>query len=353
MEVELTSEHISVRYENQGVSRQDYYSGLLRCCHCDGIGFYSPLDRKVLEQSSAGIKDPVEYDRLWSESGDGRLIGYRQLLHYRCGVYLGYGRTMSEEDLDELATQPLTPKRMAAIHSNHVIPREQVRRLLNTRGISRKDQDAWLKRGVTTHEVEESDSLSEEELIELGGRLTNDSTALDALARHGVYYDAEKDQYSRYKQSDIETIHKRLYITAEDRAAFLAHDRNFMQIPSPDSPHFVTNLNYKVLREISHGQYMLCQRCEEPVVEERPGLRYRVNQQHEWLYWHHECYTIIHQHHQLREKNQMMNAFDQSQRWRLDRITEVLQRLPLNEFIKWPGEPNAFLQYWEQRLNII
>ncbi len=352
-------ERISGRYHNQGVSRRDPISGLLRCCHCDGVAFLGPMDRQCLTRAVAdqdyGKRDPSALRRLWAEAGDAYTVGYRQLVHYRCGVYLGHDREMQEEDLMVLASrEQLTGAMLSSILSHYTVSRGATRRILARLGVPKKERDEMMVKvdEPSDDEIEKSDELSDEELVALGQRIAVHDDVTKALHNHGLYYNEASDRYQRFNAEDVATIHRRLFITPGDLEQFQAHNRDHMPIPEAGDPRVAMHLNYAKLRSLP--EYALCERCEEPLLEQRPGLCYRGERVRDpWRYWHHECYAVILQYHQRQARQELESAFEQPQRWRLARISRALGHAPLAEFEAMKGgEPEAFLRHWEERLHL-
>jgi hypothetical protein len=85
-------------YTNQGVSRYDKHWKCYRCCHCDGLAYLTPLERYLATTEHRGERD---YAQTMAEAGEAHDLGFRQYLHYRCGVYAV--PAFLAQDLDTLA----------------------------------------------------------------------------------------------------------------------------------------------------------------------------------------------------------------------------------------------------------
>ena len=200
------SESISARYDNQGVSRWDVHVyGLWHCCHCDGLAYLGYQDRLTAEQISMLY---AERNRTLQEAGVARVVGFQQFLHYRCGVYLGYGRQMHEEDLETLSRlQELSPAILTEIHSHYLLTHDEAEQQLFDQGL----RGAALREAVTVPPVPAEDDIADDT-----------QTAQDyrqwwnALAARGFSYDETRNRFQRFTIGDIKSIAARLLITAED-----------------------------------------------------------------------------------------------------------------------------------------
>lgn len=328
---------ISVRYEAQGISRWDRGYGLWHCCHCDGLAYLSGEDRRNVEARSLGHDGRA---RLLAEAGDAFIVGFEQLLHYRCGVYLGPGREMSEEDMERLASlQELPESVRVEIHSHYVLTQSEARDLLFERGL----RGEALQRAMVPPDDDTAVETSRAWYSELRGR--------------GVTYDAGAERFQRFTLGEIEDVHARLRVSAGDWREIRAANRDYMAIP--EIKDLERTLDYASMREAAaRGDLdVRCQRCLLPVSREAQGMMLRMRAQS--LFWHQVCYDTIALNHAREARQSMYTLYPQTDHWRLNRLELALQHSPVSEFATWQkstsqGAPDreAFLLYWERALNL-
>ena len=332
----MSEEAISVRYDEQGISRWDRGYGLWHCCHCDGLAYLSYQDRLTTEARS------LQFDgreRLLQEAGDAFIVGFEQLLHYRCGVYLGNGREMSEEDLERLARlQDLSEPVRDEIHAHYLLTQNEARAYLFDHGLR---GDAL--QSALTPPADDADA-------------TTTAAWYNALRQRGVTYDVNKERYQRFTQSEIDDVHARLRLTEADWRQIRAANRDYMAIP--DIKDLERTLDYVSMRAaVPNGLDVHCQRCLLPVSWEAQGMMLRARPQP--LFWHHVCYDAIALNHAREARQAMYALYPQEDHWRLNRLELTLQHAPVSEFTTWlkstsQGAPDyeAFLLYWERALNL-
>ena len=346
---EVDPEHISTPYAQQGVSRWDGEYRLWRCCHCDGLAYRSHRERRAAEETSAHLlrHGPLARERLLREAGDAYEIGFRQWLHYHCGVYLGHGRTMSDEDLRVLGSvSPIKDARNASIRAHYEMDKAGARQLLRSMVvIDSLELDALLEEVEPVAKPADDADEAQKEAYE---KYADQRLALKAF---GLYYLYDHKRYARFTPQDVEAIHRRLFVSEADVARFRALDRDYMPIPDPADPRLVREVSWDVMQQLSP----LCQRCDESLMVNVPGLAVR-DSPGVLRFWHYSCYNLIAENLAERERQLMYSAFPQPERWRLDRIANALQRLPLLEFEEWKvaetGDYESFLLVWEQRLQL-
>lgn len=344
VEPKQDAERISEPYAHQGVSRWDGEYRQWRCCHCDGLAYRSHRERRAAEA--------LGNERLLQEAGDAQEVGFRQWLHYRCGVYLGHGRAMSEQDLQSLArVERVSPALSARICAHYELESAEARQLLRSLGLHDPVAlDALLEPLAPVAEPDDEKAVV--------GELGEDEEAYkkyeaqrQLLESYGLYYLYDRKRYARFSPEDVEAVHRRLYVSEADWAQFRALDRDYMPIPELTDPRLVKEVGWVAMQQLRPQ----CERCDEALMVNVPGLALREGAEMR-RFWHHACYNLIAANLAERERQAMYEAFPQPERWRLDRIAAMLQRVPLLEFEQWKAsggvDSEAFLMAWERILQL-
>jgi hypothetical protein len=330
-------ESISKRYDNQGVSRVSRYDQLLCCCHCDGIALMNAFEYTRLFHALAARKlRPSVEERIWSESGRARLIGEAQVLHERCGVFLGHQRVLLDQDMHTLAyTEKLTPEMIQEIQSHYVLDdRQSANQVLEEQGLSNQAQRTQLLEDSVNPPVDEDAATS----------------VKSRLASYGLYY--VDGQFGRFSEEDLVAVHNRLYITEADRQAFRDQNRDNQWFPEPNDPLITRTLKYYVIQE----EERYCQHCQQSVLAEAPGLRWQESAENS-LYWHYDCYDFLVKRRDRKLEQELEALLTPLQLERLRVIIEKLERFPLQEYKslkKTVATPDyeAFVKAFETRLDI-
>lgn len=285
---------VSPPYANRGVSRYDASRACWRCCHCDGLVYLSPSD--------AGFLKPLLSARERAEAGEAHTIGFRQYLHYGCGVWLGPGRQLLDEDLERLryAQAPLSGEQAQAILAHYAQDEDTLRQRLWHYAVP----DALIEAVIS---ADPDEMLLRTLMPKLG------ATDTQILVHRNLFTPA-----------DLEQVRLRVHVSEADWRLFEARNRDLMPLPSAGDPDVYWELDYA--RMWGQTPVPQCARCDERVEERAPGLCWDSAAGRRYM--HHVCYRVIADTHRERAMAELRAALPSELSARLDEVPQLaLQQL--------------------------
>jgi hypothetical protein len=144
-------------------------------------------------------------------------------------------------------------------------------------------------------------------------------------------YGPDPSNYNLFKQEEIEAVHKRIYVTEEDRNQFKLKNRNNVFVPELSDPSVVDTLDYRELMYIQPN----CVRCQAQITVNARGFRFNREANIIPQYIHFSCYDIIRSRRKEEAKRSLYMSLNYSEQERMRAIEEHLGQLPIVGYNEW------------------